>query len=210
MKLIGITQRVDFITTRNEYRDALDQRWWTFNKALNSTFLPLPNIKKSEAIRFLSSLNLSAVFLSGGNTISKNNPNAKDASKERDDFETIAIDWAILNKIPLLGICRGAQMLNYYFEGKTKRLENHVRQNHEITFVNDWVDFKVREVNSFHNYGIFPDTLGNELTPLAVHKDGSIEAFKHKNRNIFGIVWHPEREEKLNQIDLRIMEELMK
>ena len=64
--------------------------------------------------------------------------------------------------------------------------------------------------NRYDVDGYRPDTLGNELTPLAVHKDGSIEAFKHKSRNIFGIVWHPEREEKLNEMDLRIMEELMK
>ncbi|WP_285818891.1 gamma-glutamyl-gamma-aminobutyrate hydrolase family protein, partial [Helicobacter bilis] len=49
--------------------------------------------------------------------------------------------------------------------------------------------------NSFHNYAI--TELGDGLIALAISsdtKDYSIESFKHKSHNIFGIMWHIERE----------------
>ena len=35
--------------------------------------------------------------------------------------------------------------------------------------------------------------VGADLNAIAHADDGSIEAFKHKHRQVWGIVWHPER-----------------
>ncbi len=37
--------------------------------------------------------------------------------KKRDSFELEMIDKAYKKKIPILGICRGAQLINIYFNG---------------------------------------------------------------------------------------------
>jgi len=35
--------------------------------------------------------------------------------------------------------------------------------------------------------------VGADLNAIAHADDGSIEAFRHKNRKLWGLVWHPER-----------------
>ena len=55
------------------------------------------------------------------------------------------------------------------------------------------------EVNSFHEYGSIK-TNKNFIT-LAISNDGIIEAVKHIDREIYGIMWHPERENPFNKLD---------
>ena len=209
MKLIGISQRVELFRSRGEERDCLDRNWWQFNSVLGAILLPLPNIARESAGPLATRLGLSAIILSGGNTISDSRTPSEDCSPERDSFEKGLLDWAIGRRLPVLGICRGAQMINHYFGGTTRLVENHVAQDHEIFFMNDWENLPNQRVNSFHEQAIFPDSIGSELIPLAVHKDGTTEAFRHKKYNVTGIVWHPEREDKPSQLDLQIMNDLM-
>ena len=54
-------------------------------------------------------------------------------------------------------------------------------------------------VNSFHNFCI--TKLGNELIPLA-HYANTIEAFKHEKYPIYGMMWHIERENGLENKDI--------
>ncbi|HBD8787829.1 TPA: gamma-glutamyl-gamma-aminobutyrate hydrolase family protein, partial [Campylobacter jejuni] len=54
--------------------------------------------------------------------------------------------------------------------------------------------------NSFHNFAI--EKLGEDLVELCLAEDNTIEAFKHKYENIFGIMWHIERENGLNNIQI--------
>ena len=48
---------------------------------------------------------------------------------KRNKVEKSIIKFSIKNKIPLLGVCRGMQLVNIYFGGKI-RLKNHMRTNH--------------------------------------------------------------------------------
>jgi putative glutamine amidotransferase len=50
---------------------------------------------------------------------------------------------------------------------------------------------KTHWVNSYHSQTI--SVLGSDMMPLAVDQSGNIEAFKHCSKQIYGIVWHPER-----------------
>ena len=43
---------------------------------------------------------------------------------------------------------------------------------------------------------------------LAVSEDGCIEAFKHKTKNIVGLMWHPERDEPFENHNYKILWEL--
>ena len=50
IKIIGVTQRVDYIENYNERRDSLDQNWYEFCNKLNLLPIPLPNIKLIQKI----------------------------------------------------------------------------------------------------------------------------------------------------------------
>ena len=62
-----------------------------------------------------------------------------------------------------------------------------------------------RIVNSYHNFGIQKRTIGNGLVVLAQSEDSIVEAVQHEEHKILGIMWHPEREEKLKLEDERII-----
>ena len=50
---------------------------------------------------------------------------------------------------------------------------------------------KIYTVNSYHTQMI--EKLPEDFVPLAEDKDGNVEAFRHNEFPVFGILWHPER-----------------
>ena len=68
------------------------------------------------------------LILTGGNNIISN----KKESLMRNKIEKNLIKKAIKKKIPILGICRGAQLLNISFGGKIKKVSNQMRTRHNI------------------------------------------------------------------------------
>ncbi|EAK0277950.1 gamma-glutamyl-CDP-amidate hydrolase [Campylobacter jejuni] len=188
---IGITQRLICNESYHEERECLALDWGKlFNKDLFKNFTPLP---LSYEIDFSHYKHLiKAVILSGGNDLSFYSPNV--LSKKRDLYEKQVIEICLKEKIPLLGICRGAQMIAHYFNSHISPCENHI-DKHEVFFSKEKFIS-----NSFHNFAI--EKLGEDLVELCLAKDNTIEAFKHKYENIFGIMWHIERENGLNNIQI--------
>ncbi|TXE88344.1 gamma-glutamyl-gamma-aminobutyrate hydrolase family protein [Campylobacter volucris] len=187
MKFIAISQRIIKNNTYFELRECLALEWGEFfNKNLQN-FLPLPLSYEIDFKKYARSI--SAVILSGGNDLYEFDKN--DISKKRDEYESNIIAYCIKNDLPLLGICRGAQMIASYFKSHFIKCENHI-QNHDIYIKNKKIN-----VNSFHNFAI--DKLSDEFEILARANDNTIEAFKHKNLNIYGIMWHMERQNGLNE-----------
>jgi putative glutamine amidotransferase len=103
---------------------------------------------------------------------------------------------------PILGICLGHQMINTY-EGGTllrdfERTDGaeHMLTSHEVVTAEGSVLrslFGERfAVNSRHNC-----TIGSLAAPLAAtafSPDGAIEAIEHRERPIYAVQWHPERQ----------------
>ena len=58
----------------------------------------------------------------------------------------------------------------------------------------------------YHNKVI--TKLGRNLICKGHADDNTIEYFKHKNKKIFGVMWHPERNKKFRKLDLKIIREL--
>lgn len=107
---------------------------------------------------------------------------------------------------PILGICRGLQILNVYYGGTLvqdlpsqrpgkvcHRQEDYAGYCHEIEILPDTLlGSRIqgpRRVNSFHHQGI--DTLGQGLRANALSPDGLIEGFE--NDLVLATQWHPER-----------------
>jgi len=208
MKRIGITQRVELVQNYSERRDCLDQRWSAFVWELGYISLPLPNILPDQVVKLLDTLNLDAVLLSGGNSITSLDPSAHDIAPERDAFESALLDDALKRNLPVIGICRGMQMINMYMGGTLTCISGHVAVRHSIASIA--ANYHLPEtVNSYHNWSISPDDIANKLRPIAIDKNGNIEAFEYIENNLLGIMWHPEREQPFNPLDIDLIKSVM-
>ena len=191
MKKILISQRRDGIDGRDEERDALDTRWAKILFDLG--FLPIPVCSELAGVNdSIEQLMPDGILLSGGNDIGQ--------VPERDQLETALLDYASANKLAVLGICRGMQMLNNYLGGGLVQVNGHVATQHLLE--GDWAKLQGYQlVNSYHNLAINPQTVAQSLEVLAITADGVIEAVKHSTLPWLGIMWHPEREPVVSKSD---------
>lgn len=208
MKRIGLTQRVDIIESYGERRDALDQQWSSLLLDLGALPVPLPNIAPEKIPELVDSLQLDAVIITGGNSLSYLDPTAKDIAPERDAFELALIVYMESKVLPIFGICRGMQIINHHFLGRLVKIDNHIAKHHSI-FPDAQAIALPNEVNSFHSWTIPSDGLGENLNALALDENGNIEAFTHQTKKIAGIMWHPEREENINHLTLTFMKSIL-
>lgn len=201
---VAITQRVEIVSGYGERRDCLDQAWTGLLAEAGCDLLPVPNALTNVNL-WLEKQTVEALLLTGGNDLS-HLPNASNSALERDKTETELLHWAAEYKIPVLGVCRGMQMLNHYLAGNLSPIKNHVAIKHKILPVkNEALCSAFSFVNSFHGWGIKPSDLSPSLRALAVAEDGTIEAVSHIELPWVGIMWHPERDnglEKSNDIAL--------
>lgn len=210
MKRLGITQRVEVVADYGERRDCLDQRWSAFAQELRLVPVPLPNLRREAVPSLLDALELDAVVISGGNSLSLFDPDARDAAPERDVFESALIDEALNRAIPIVGVCRGMQMINVHLGGDLGLLKGHIATRHDLTVVPAYASIVATPVNSFHQYAIPHDCLAPELVPIASDADKNVEAFAHRNLRIAGVMWHPEREAPFRAEDTALFERLLK
>lgn len=194
MKRIAISQRVQILPDIGERRDALSQEWAELMTACGFLPLLLPN-HRTAAENILHTLSPDGILLTGGNDLASYGGDAP----ERDQVEHMLIEYAIQHKIPLLGVCRGMQMLLDYFGTPLERVEGHIRVEHPL----DNGD----TVNSYHGWGT-----RNCLPPLKAlcHcQDGVVEGIVHSDYPwIFGIMWHPERYSPFRPCDIQRIQEV--
>ena len=187
MKIVAVSQRVDHFPERNETRDALDQRLATFVAICGYMPVQVPN-SLGWAIRdWLTVVQPAAVLLSGGNDIGQ--------CAERDDTETALLRYAHECHMPVLGICRGMQMLAHWSGTDLHPVHGHVRTRHCLA------GEIVGEVNSYHDFALATCPEGFEV--LARSEDGEIEAIRHQSLPWEGWMWHPEREENFDARDVQ-------
>ena len=208
MKRIGITQRVEQVENYAERRDCLDQRWTELVWQLGYILVPLPNLLSSQVPELLNGLKLDAILLSGGNSIARLDPAASDAAPERDALEEAVLKEALKRDIAVLGVCRGMQMINLCLGGKIIPVKGHVGVPHKLSTIDESYPLP-QTVNSYHNWGISKNGLARDLKPLAVDAGGNIEAFSHVHKQVFGIMWHPERELPFVSSDIELLKRIL-
>jgi gamma-glutamyl-gamma-aminobutyrate hydrolase PuuD len=207
-RIIAVSQRVVEVPGRGEVRDCLDQAWAGWLQAIGFSLVPVPNRLKS-VDDFLKTIRPAGIILSGGNNLTLpvydgTAPGAAmtDAYGSRDRTEQGLVEFALHEKMPLLGCCHGMQFLQAFFGGRLSPLKgssvNHVANNHEVALIDE--RFRplagpgTLTVNSFHDYGIRRDAVAPPLIPFAGSPvDSSVEGFLHRAAPILGIMWHPER-----------------
>lgn len=180
---IGLTQRVDVISSRNEIRDALDQALINWVITAGHLPIPIPNTLPLNSVsKWLNSVGVEALLLSGGNNIGD--------FPSRDNLEKALLKWSIDYKKPTLGICRGMQAMALFDGGQLMPVKGHVKNHHKI---HGDINCKV---NSYHDYAV------HSLPPgwrcLATSEDTVIEAMQHDNRPWEAWMWHPERSARID------------
>jgi putative glutamine amidotransferase len=145
------------------------------------------------------------LVLTGGADIGKN--------QERDRIEKIYLDRALCLGIPVLGICRGMQLVNVYLGGTLIEDIEETLCNHGLdrellategmristmpsSFHDVFFENTVIKVNSRHHQAI--DKLADSLLATGVATDGIIEMAE--NDQFILVQWHPERPEVRNDI----------
>jgi putative glutamine amidotransferase len=207
--LIGITQRVVIDPDYGERRDALDQAWARFLATAGLEPVPIPN-GLADAGAYARRLGVRGLVLTGGNNISASLTTSRGAvprdlpamtgtAPERDATEAALLRASIAAGWPVLGVCRGLQVLNLFHGGGISPTENHVATKHAITPSGQTPPGLTAPpfpdtANSYHDYGITAEGLAPDLRPWARASDQTIEAAFHSQLPHYGIMWHPERE----------------
>lgn len=131
-RFIAISQRLYEMQEYHEVREALAIDWGVFFKQYLSDFIMLPLSYTQDFSHYKPYI--AGVILSGGNDLCVCNNNA--LNRKRDEFESSVIESCIKDSIPLLGICRGAQMIAYYFNSTINKCNNHTKPHEVIQCVN--------------------------------------------------------------------------
>lgn len=202
--------RVDEAIGYNEPRDCLAQDWWTYllPTFLHTHWMALPNIG-DKITKYVNEWSLDGVILTGGNDVG--------SSKKRDETEAKLLEIAVDQKIPVLGVCRGLQMVNIFFGGSVihdltdmcGKPDAHVAKNHTV-LIEDGAFLGLLkqhelEVNSYHRHAITTSSLAPGLMAFAMSPDGIIEGICHTSLPIIAIQWHPERKNPAKDFDRKLI-----
>lgn len=190
MKTVAVTQRVVVDPPHGTRRDCLDQVWPKFLLKCGLVPIPIPN--SVEAALKISE-HVDGIVFTGGNDLSAYGGDAP----ERDQTETALLDFAEKRDLPVLGVCRGMQMILHHFGNRLEKVSGHVAPRQRIS-----IDGQSVEVNSFHNFGAME--VSPPLMTWAIAEDGVIEAVRHAGRRITAVMWHPERFDPFTASDVAL------
>lgn len=182
---------------------------------------------------------LSGLLLAGGNDASPalfgEQPIEQlgEVNPLRDQFEVRLLRRAVALRMPVLGICRGVQMMTAALggtlwqdlasqyrtpNGKPPIAHRQTRPgrypSHEVSIVPDTrlaalLGGETLSVNSFHHQAVRDAAPGMRVSALA--PDGVIEAVEHETLPFFlGVQWHPERAFASDGRALKLFSELVR
>ncbi len=192
MKVVAVTQRVSVVPAYGERRDCLDQAWTKFLASCGLLPLLLPNVTEA-ALALCERAAVSGLVLTGGNDLAALGGDAP----ERDAVESALLDWAERRWLPVLGVCRGMQVIQQRFAIPLCRVEGHVAQRQVIR-----IEGEPTEVNSYHHFAAFDSQ--PPLDVWAVAADGVVKAVRHSAQPMTGIMWHPERSTPFSPADVAL------
>lgn len=205
--ILGITGRLTNMSNREIFY--INKNFQDIFDKLNVILLPINGLVGIDKIVNICD----GLIITGGEDI---NPSIYGESIEHNiilDGYADMLDFNLLkifskNNKPILGICRGMQVINVYFGGslyqdmKGHKLtcdERHLINIENDTFLYECYKKEKMLVNSNHHQSI--KEVANNFKVSATSEDGVIEAIEKDN--IIGIEWHPEK------LDMKIFEKFI-
>ncbi|MBU1636144.1 gamma-glutamyl-gamma-aminobutyrate hydrolase family protein [bacterium] len=175
----------------------------------------IPYIKEDEGLtQFCSQLD--GLLLVGGDDVDPARydqemlPTKYPPVPERDTFEERFLKHFLQTGKPVLGICRGIQLLNVHFGGSLIQdlphqmsIVHHMQEAgssliaHMVTVKPDSLIARLLgpepiEVNSFHHQCV--DRIGDGLKAVGYSEEGIVEVIEHESHPFcLAVQWHPER-----------------
>jgi putative glutamine amidotransferase len=170
---------------------------------------------------------LDGLVLAGGSDVdpalygAEADPQTAGTCPPRDAFEAALARRALERDLPVLGICRGLQLLNVATGGTlVQHLPDRLGHEEHRPTPGLFVEHEVRveagslaaratghqcaEVMSHHHQG--PDRIGDGLVATGwAPSDGSVEALEAPGRRFaLGVLWHPEQDERSRVVSARV------
>ena len=199
-------------------------------EAENVIVLDAYTIKNTDSILALAD----GIILTGGEDINPLQYNdtinlavCGDINYQRDTLERKLFDFAFKNKLPLVGVCRGMQMMNVASGGSlygdipteigtTVIHRNNGEVMHEIVIIDTCslifpIETDTFMVNSWHHQGL--KIMPNHLSVIARSFDGLPEAVvmeKSTHPFMIAVQFHPERLGKENPIHQKMRDSFYK
>lgn len=158
-------------------------------------------------------------------------PNNNGFRMDRDFFEKRIFDHSQKHNLPLLGICRGLQLVNVLQGGKLiedigeanakHRKEQDTDKQHTIrvaknTLLSEITNAEIAEVNSAHHQAAKPGALGKNLVASAYSEnDAIIEGLEFNDKTgkafMLCVQWHPERmkDRESNSFSIKLKERFL-
>lgn len=177
----------------------------------------IPVINDEEMIeQYLDELD--GLLLSGGGDMDasfwgeEKHPQADTPNKERDAYDLLLTKHAALRQLPILGICRGMQVINVAFGGDIYQdiyaqigKENVIGHSQKMPMTNRHHDVNINKqsklyqimqverskVNSLHHQVVRRIPFGFTVVAEST-QDHLCEAIEHPHYPIIGVQWHPE------------------
>jgi len=194
MNKILITQRVDYISSHDEHRDALDQCWVPL--MLAAGLFPVLVANNLLLVQhMLANDQFDGLLLTGGNSLMAHGGD----SVVRDEVEQYLFRWAIKHQIPVLGVCRGMQLIQDHYQSPLQPVPDHIGVKKQLHFVaGDQMARRYSElgpVSVFHQLGAYQSR--PPLKTIAKSTSDVVMAIRHESLPIHGVMWHPEREKSM-------------
>ena len=209
--LIGILPVVD-----EEKKSKIENTYIHAVEESGGNVIMLPYTENSESIKRFVQMCDGFIF-SGGADIEpwrygeKKSEKCGETTPYRDAIEFAVFSEAVKTNKPIMGICRGSQLINIAFGGTLyqdipseietdlthKQEHPHSEPAHEAGVVSGSLLHKVIgksriHINSLHHQAV--KKLGEGLLPMAIADDGVIEGtYLPGERLLWGFQWHPEK-----------------
>lgn len=201
-----VSQRLVACDGIDEVRECLDRRWGPFFAALGLLPVALPTDVPVQG--YLDALQPVGVVLTGGNDLASVSTDS--LSADRDNFEKHVADVAEARGLPVLGVCRGMQLLAERGGFVIEPCTGHVATLHALAPSGTARYPALREprtANSFHQFAARARP-GSPFEVVLRAADGVAEAIEHRTRPTVGIMWHPERYATPRALDLDLFRQV--
>ena len=207
--LIGVS--VGHLPSGNRSIDGADREYSRAVQLAGGAPVLLPATTGTDVGALVSRID--GLLLSGGGDVdpaaygAERLPQTGGVDPQRDEVEFSLLAAALDRGLPVLGVCRGCQVINVALGGS---LHQHVpdltplehlrrdprdRISHTVavekgSLLHEVVGREEVEVNSIHHQAV--DRLARPLRAVACAPDGIVEAVEDPSRPLLGVQWHPE------------------
>ena len=180
-----------------------------FARAGNTPLVLPAETNRAVVARMLASVDV--LLLCGGEDVdpsrykTKPSPRLGEVNLRRDAWEILLLDEAVKRRLPVIGICRGCQLINVYFGGtlwqdlpseRPGEVQHRGTHLHGIRIVADSrlarrLGFDRSEVNTLHHQAV--RDLAPGFRAVAFAADGVVEAIESDTLPVVGVQFHPEK-----------------